>query len=112
MRNQPAAKYTPQLSNNIKVEIWDRWAQKMTNSGHSRHTVKKIIISGLKGWRSKLDRCKREGWKFNRSTKDRSTARRTKKVTGKTNWFRKPNNQEDQAPNSDPPPYSGEDEIR
>ena len=73
-----------------KVEMLDKWAQKMVNSGHTQQAARRNILAGLKGWRSKVNRCLKEGKKLHRSAKESSDARRLRKLVGKNNWFRKP----------------------
>ena len=63
--------------------------QKLVNSGHKVKDVRAILIIGIKGFYSKVRKCKREGVPLHRSAKMSSGARRLAKLTGKSNWFRK-----------------------
>ena len=41
----------------------------MKSSGYPRKTVKEAVVSGLKGWKNKIDRRKKEGISFYRAAK-------------------------------------------
>ena len=73
----------------VRREIIDKWGQKMLNSGHSLEEVRRNLISGLKGY----ERMKTKALKLNkplhRSAKESAHVRRLKKLTGKSDWFRK-----------------------
>ena len=75
-------------------EVIDNFGQKMVNSGHTIQEVRRILISGLKGWRSKLDRRKTTNQPVHRSARQSSDSRRFKKLT----WFKekKPSSQPDE----------------
>ena len=60
----------------VRVEIIDKWAQKLVNSGHKVKDVRAILISGIKGFYIKVRKCKREGVPLHRSAKMSSGARR------------------------------------
>ena len=66
----------------------DNFGQKMVNSGHSIKEVRRNILHGLKGWRSKMDRCKSSNQPVHRSAKESAASRRHKKLTGKSTWFK------------------------
>ena len=71
------------------AEIVDRIAQKMINSGYGEDQTRRIIVAGIKGWRSKVDRRSKDGTKLRRTAKDSQEQRERDKLLGKTNWFRK-----------------------
>ena len=66
-------------------EVIDNFGQKMVNSGQE---VRKNLISGLKGWRSKFDRCKTTNQPVDRSARQSADSRRFKILTGKSTWFK------------------------
>ena len=72
-----------------KVAILDKYCQKLINSGYRVDQVRRIVISGIKGWRGKVNRCLAEGKKIRRTAKDSLTKRIRTKLLGKSSWFRK-----------------------
>ena len=69
--------------------IVDKYAQKIVNGGFSVEQARRIIVAGIKGNRSKLDRWKKEGRRVRRTCKDSLGARVRSKLLGKTHWYRK-----------------------
>ena len=57
-------------------EVIDKFGQKMVNSGQTIQEVRRNLISGLKGWRSKLDRCKTTNQLVHRSARQSADSRR------------------------------------
>ena len=55
MRMLNCSSHIPIMS---RRKVINNFGQKMVNSGHTIQEVRRSLISGLKGWRSKLDRCK------------------------------------------------------
>ena len=70
-------------------DIIDKFGQKLMNSGYSREQVKKITIAGIKGWGRRVKRCKEEGRKVWRSSRDSLESRMKTKLIGKSSWFKK-----------------------
>ena len=70
--------------------IVDSYAQKIVNSGYGEEQARKIITAGIKGWRTKTDRCKKEGRRVRRTAQDSLGQRVKNKLLGKSSWFRKP----------------------
>ena len=66
----------------------DNLAQKMINSGYGEEQTRRIIIAGIKGWRSKIERCSKNNKKLRRTAKDSQEQREKDKLLGKSNWFR------------------------
>ena len=83
--------------------ILDEFAQKMVNSGHSVQQTRKNILSGVKGYESTLKKYVQNNTTINRSAEGSGSSRRKKKLTGKTDWFRKPSNPSDTPPYGDLP---------
>ena len=69
--------------------IVDNYAQKIFNSGYTEEQVRRIITSGIKGWRTKIERCKKEGRRVRRTAQNSLGQRIKDKLLGKTSWFRK-----------------------
>ena len=57
-------------------------------SMNSRMEIKEILTSGIKGWKSKMERMKQQGRMY-RSASSTLTSRCNKKLTEKTPWYRK-----------------------
>ena len=76
------------------AEIVDRIAQKMMNSGYGEDQTRRIIVAGIKGWRSKVDRCSKDGTKLRRTARDSQEQRERDKLLGKTNWLREQKSRE------------------
>ena len=49
------------VSNSVRREIVDEYAQKLLNSGYSREVTKRIVVAGLKGYEKKLRNSKKPG---------------------------------------------------
>ena len=69
-------------------KVLDQYAQKLLNSGYTREETIRIIVAGLKGFEGKVSRCKKEGRKLYRTSKESSASRARKKLLGSANWFR------------------------
>ena len=59
----------------------------MINSVYGEEQTCRIIVAGIKGWRSKVDRCYKEGKKLRRTAKDSQKQREKDELLGKSNWF-------------------------
>ena len=82
----------------IRLDVVDKYGQKLLNSGYSLAKVRGILISGLKGYERKLEASREPGGKpYNQGASATSAARRLKKLTGKTSWFRKGNKKMEQG---------------
>ena len=75
----------------------------MMNSGHSVQQTRRNILSGIKGYETKLKKCPKDNTPVNRSAAGSGTSRRKKKLTGKTDWFRKSPDPSDPPPDDDLP---------
>ena len=71
-----------------KVEMLDRFCQKMVNSGHQVKSIRVVMVGGIKGYKRKLARSLERGEPIHRSSQQSAGARRTKKLLAKTKWFR------------------------
>ena len=67
----------------------DRYAQKLVNSGYGIGQTRRIISAGIKGWRNKVNRCKKEGLRLRRTAAESQGQRLKDKLLGKSSWFRK-----------------------
>ena len=69
--------------------IIDKYSQKLINSDHGEDQVRSIVIAGIKGWESKVTRCREEGRRVRRTAKGSKESRIKTKLIGKTTWFKK-----------------------
>ena len=72
-----------------RCQILDRFAQKMMNSGYGLKQIRRVILGGIKGYEKMVKRSKQGGRKLHRSSGESSQARARKKLTEKSEWFRK-----------------------
>ena len=71
------------------------WAQKLTLRAKDTiskkvGTVRKILVSGIKGNKRRIIRCQAKSVPLHRSAKQSDATRRTKKLLAKSQWFRTP----------------------
>ena len=78
------------------AKIVDNFAQKLINSGYGVDQSRRIIVSGIKGWRTKIENCKRDGRKLRRTAKESEEQREREKLLGKSSWFRETNKKGEQ----------------
>jgi hypothetical protein len=71
------------------------YTYKLKISGYNRGQAKEIIVSGIRGFRNKVERRKREGQPFYRHAKKTLASRVKKKLLGKTSWYKDNNNKDD-----------------
>ena len=64
----------------VQCQILDTFAQKMVNSGHSVQQARRNILSGVKGYESKLRQCAKNCTPVNRSAAGSGASRRKKKL--------------------------------
>ena len=72
----------------MRVAALDRFSQKLLNSGHKVETIRNILVSGIKGYKRRVARCKQQGLPLHRSAKQSAQSRRSKKLLARSNWFR------------------------
>ena len=70
-------------------DILERYCQKLFNSGYREDQIRKIMIAGIRGWGSKVARCKAENKKLRKTARDSEEMRMRTKLTGRTTWFKK-----------------------
>ena len=71
------------------IEIVDSYAQKLVNSGYGINQVRRMLISGIRGYGGKVNRCKELGIDLRRTANKSQGTRNIKKLTGRTTWFKK-----------------------
>ena len=71
-----------------KIEIIDHYTKQLKNSGYSWAQSKEVVICGLRGFKNKCERRKKEGRGFYRSAQQTLVKRVKKKLLEKTSWFK------------------------
>ena len=70
------------------IRVIEEFIQEMKSSGYKREITREVTISGVKGWKRKIDRRKQEGSDFYRTAKKTLKTRIKKKLTEKETWFK------------------------
>ena len=83
-------------------QIVEKYISRLRLSGYNGEQCKNIVESGLKGYQSKLENCKKFKSKLHRPASSTIEKRYLKKLTEKTSWFKNKEKQEDEI---------GEDEV-
>ena len=77
------------IPDEARCQILDNFAQKMKNSGYGLLQIRRVILGGIKGYEKMVKKSKAGGRSLHRSSGESSAARTRKKLTGKSEWFRK-----------------------
>ena len=78
------------LEDGLRREIVDSYGQKLVNSGYGVEQARRIVLSGLKGYESKLVESRKVGGRpLHLKARESSARRYRKKLTAKSDWFRK-----------------------
>ena len=93
-------------------EVIDKFGQKMINSGHTIEETRRNILSGLKGWKTKVKRCKAANKPVHKSAKESAAGRRIKKLVGKSSWFKEKRDKTTGEETVNPDPQEGEDKVK
>ena len=78
--------------NLLKAEaksLIDGYSVKLLTSGFSVGQTTRIVMSGIRGFESRLRRCVKEGRPLYRTSAKSAGARRKKKLLGRSDWFKK-----------------------
>jgi hypothetical protein len=76
------------MTTNDNLEVINNYTIKLKTSGYSQVQAREIIVSGIRGFKKKIERRKRAGEKFYRDAKKTLSSRVRKKLTEKTNWYK------------------------
>ena len=79
-----------------KNEVVEHYIQQCKTSGYSRHETREGVVSGIKGWKRKHERRKRDGISFYRGARSTLAGRVKKKLTEKTSWYKTKRKREDE----------------
>ena len=77
------------VSQGERNKIIENYIEKLKVSGYNKVQRKKIIEAGLKGYQAKVEKSQRDGTDLHRSAESTIGKRYRKKLTEKSNWFRK-----------------------
>ena len=69
-------------------EAIDGYAEKLLTSGYPLVTVRRILISGIRGYEAKVKRREQVGIPLYRTASESGNSRNRKKVMGKSTWFK------------------------
>ena len=80
------------------VAVVDKYTCKLKTSGYNQEQAREVIVSGIRGYRNKIKRRKKEGKPFYRPARQTLSARVRKKLMEKQTWYKKTRNEdEDEA---------------
>ena len=87
----------PQSEINSKI---NEYTQELKNSGYSLTQSREIIVSGIRGWRNRIRKRKRQGLPFYRLAETTVETRMRKEILEKENWFKKTDDddEDDESP--------------
>ena len=78
-----------EVSQEERNDIIEMFISKLKRSGYRQDQVKEIIKAGLRGYENKLGKARKEGKCIHRDATSTSKIRFKKKLTAKTNWYKK-----------------------
>jgi hypothetical protein len=77
------------VPDSVRCAILDTFAQKLYNSGYGLYQIRRIILGGIKGYEGMRRTSRRGRRQMHRSAGESSQLRAKKKLTEKSEWFRK-----------------------
>ena len=77
-----------------KRKVIEQYVVELKKSGYGRMESKEVILCGMKGWKTKMERRELEGRMY-RNGRSTLAGRCKKKLTAKTNWYKKRRVEED-----------------
>ena len=83
------------VSDEERCKILDEFAQKLYNSGYKLIQIRRIILAGIKGYEKMKRMARNGGRRLHRTAGESSSRRASKKLTEKSEWFRKEDKNED-----------------
>ena len=70
------------------LKVIEVFIQEMKSSGYTREQSREIVIGGIKGWKRKVERRKKEGLGFYRLAKSTLPTRVRKKLMERETWYK------------------------
>merc|ERR1712208_18216 len=83
----------PEVLNKI-----EQYIKEMKNSGYSKKQAREIICSGVRGWKSRINKRKREEIPLYRLAEETVEERLRKELTEKESWYKDKDTDEDESP--------------
>ena len=77
-----------ELGTEEKTRIVDEYAEMLLTSGYTIQKSREIILSGIKGYETKLKRSVKDGIPLRKTAKQSGQARIRKKLTASSSWFK------------------------
>ena len=77
------------------MEVIEVFICEMKSSGYSREQTRNTVISGIKGWKRKVEKRRKEGVPFYRSAKSTLSGRVRKKLLERETWYQDKEKEED-----------------
>ena len=71
------------------VEVIERMTQELKNSEYKYSTARQVIVSGIRGWKTRLDHRRKKGQEVYRLAKKTVKQREKKKILDRENWYKK-----------------------
>ena len=93
-------KMSPRLPIEESIELINKYTQQLRNSGYGWSQAKEIIVSGIRGFRSRFERRMRENGVYFRTAKSTLRGRVRKKLLEKTTWYKQKKNKNDEKEQS------------
>ena len=78
-------------------EIIEVFIQEMKSSGYGVKEAREATVSGIRGWRTRGEKRKREGGSFYRHAKDTAHMRARKKLLARESWYKERRNQDQES---------------
>ena len=72
-----------------RKRLVDSYAQKLLNSGYGVPQVRRILVSGIRGFENRKLRYKKNGWRLKRTAKESRGTRQKKRLLAKASWYKK-----------------------
>ena len=72
----------------VRNKVIDEYAVKLLTSGYSIEQVRRIILSGLRGYEAKMKKRIEDGLPLYRTSEVSGATRTKKKLLGKSTWFK------------------------
>ena len=70
-------------------EVIDKYGKKLLNSGYRKEKVVSILLAGIRGYRSKVRRCREKGVPLFRTAAESLRGRQFKRLVGSKEWYKK-----------------------
>ena len=76
------------VSQDEVLKVVEKFILLLVTSGYDRPQAREAVVSGIKGWKAKVERRKKEKRSFYRPAASTLSLRYRKKLTAKTSWYK------------------------